>query len=135
MGGSFAGIAITAAQAPNLQFTVLFAVILGLFAVLCLVGIYCGVLLLERDSRSFRLAIPFWLLQVPLVTHPVVTFSFYTGARFDFTVSGSGVFGISPGVGSQLVFYLRDTAPAAIGINILALVVVRQLWKHRHTAL
>ena len=94
----------------------------GLFALSAFV-LASGILFLHsrRFTRLLMLAL---LLQVPLVTSPLVAYDFFAGLRvLLFLVNGNLGASVNPGAGFSFACRL-ETAPFGLGINLVALVLL-----------
>ena len=135
LGGSATGIAVISAQvlgAPLNPFTL---VVLLIFAVLYAFGIFAGMLLLEQDPRSIIKVFSFWVFQIPVISSSWITYEFFAGLRFNFTVSTEGVVTFMPAIGSQFSLLIGHDTPTVFGVNFVAIAVVFVTWKLRHEAI
>jgi hypothetical protein len=96
-----------------------------LAAALYVFGAYCGVFALQRRVGWYRKNLVFLWLQVPIVTSPVASYAFASGAYFSvwLRINPWGA-GSNFGVGSSFQFNLFVQTPWGLGINTLALAAV-----------
>jgi hypothetical protein len=87
-------------------------------------GTWCGLQIIEGADDSIRINSFFWALQVPLISSPVISYKFASGALLyvsvqpvDLTCSFDVRFG------SQFALSLFQQQPWTVGVNVFALCV------------
>ena len=90
-------------------------------------GVGTGIALRRQHPAALWAALPFWLLQVPIVSSPLATLSLYSGLAVPVTVmfqDGVNFYaGINLGSGFE-TFFLNPAAPWGFGINLFAVAAV-----------
>lgn len=99
--------------------TIVFLVLLCAYAI----GIAGGVLILEDSRRMRSLAVPFWAMQMPVVSSPWLVYQLSSGARLDVVLTGEPDLKFFWAAGSNVSLYLLSGAPIAIGVNLVAVFV------------
>jgi hypothetical protein len=131
LGGSIVGIVVGLVvlfAAPiEVASLLLMAFLLAVFGV----GVLIGVWLWRRDPRGTKWAVPFWALQIPLVSSSAFSYQFATGAFLFLVLTGDGRLQLNGQLGSALNVYLNSPAPVAIGVNVVAIVMTVLLWRRR----
>lgn len=93
-------------------------------------GIGAGVALRRQRPGAMWMALPFWLLQVPIVSSPLASFAVYTGLGIPvtFMVQNGWLlnFGFNFGASYEAMF-LNPGAPIGLGVNLFAVAVVALL--------
>lgn len=129
LGGGAIGAAVvlsqlSAAFAPiRWGSALLYAIALLLFVL----GMVAGLLVLEQNRLGTLLSIAYWAIQVPAFSSPWFTFQLVSGAQLG-VIFGNGGLHFTATAGSQInFFFFNDQLPLAVGINILALVILALL--------
>jgi hypothetical protein len=130
--GGAVGVAVVGLTLPTrtpvataLAFSLLFTLLYGL-------GIVIGVWLLKRDRRGVAWGVPYWCLQIPLLSSSVLSYQFATGA-FAYVTVTDGRLLLNAQAGSWFDLRWPGGAPLAIGFNLLAIGMSILLWKYRAT--
>lgn len=93
-------------------------------------GAWCGVRMLEKHAGAERSNLTYWLLQVPVLTSPVLGYFFASG--FHLTVAVQLVplkVNASFLLGSTFNYSLiQSGTPVSLGVNVFALSVAAWLW-------
>jgi hypothetical protein len=131
LGGSAVGIALIALALLSSPQPIGTLVVYGLFIALFAVGIVVGVWLLESDRRGVVWGVPYWCLQIPLVSSSLISYQFATGAFINVAVTGDAKLQFNAQVGSNFTFVLLSDAPLLIGVNVFAVAMSVLLWKRR----
>ncbi|MEX0706756.1 MAG: hypothetical protein WD078_02240 [Woeseia sp.] len=135
LGGAATGITIVLSQMVQSQLSIGAFIVSSIFLAICGLGIAAGVFVLEDDDRANQFAIPFWLLQVPVLSSAWISYEMSTGARFNVLINSGLDFRVIWGVGSQFSLYLFPEAPLNIGVNAIAIVVCLALVRARSKTL
>jgi len=122
VGGGFSGIAITSTQLfrsgqPPIVYLIYIAVSAAYAA-----GIYGGIKLIEDEARGLSLLSWYFLVQIPAVSSPVITYLFWSGFSM-YLSGGSNGFNWRALYGARwLVNLLRpEDVSVEVGINLFAL--------------
>lgn len=134
LGGSFLGFAIGLEHilgSNPLLTKVAILPFIGLYAW----GIWCGIALIEGVPGALRLNRFFWALQIPLISSPIVSYMFASGALLNISFEPAlGKINFYVRFGSQYGgSVLNAEQPWGIGINVVALGVFMCLtWCIKH---
>jgi len=131
LGGSAIGLAAIVTEVPISTLQGLTLLIVAVFAVVFVYGIAVGVLIIEKAEKSLSLALPFWLAQVPVFQSAWITYGLYTGAKFDVLFGSDLNINFVWSGGAHFTFYLFPGDAAAVGVNVVAIVVCYMIWKNR----
>jgi len=128
IAGGFAGLYLTStltmAEGLNLRQRLVVSAI-GIPFALCA---YAGRALWRDEVRGYWLSILVQALQVPAWSSPTALYTFYCGLKLGVWI-GPGGFAPIAGVGSNLsLSWASRPYQEAIGINVLALLLLVQLW-------
>ena len=123
VGGGFTGVVLTLQMlfSPQVDGAALILICV-LFVVLYLFVFLSGLLLVHNPRRVTPLAIAL-VLQVPVVSSPVVAFRFAAGLQCSFGLSQGGVFA-GFRLGSEWQFNLLQPLPLALGVNVVAVLLL-----------
>ena len=137
VGGSALGIAIgveAAASANN----ALVWLLVALFIILYLWGIWCGVSLIEQRGGATPSNLAFWCIQIPMLESPYIGYLFTSCFFTTLTFQPSETkLGFLFWLGSKFdVSLMQADKPFVFGVNLFALAVAvflyRQLCKARY---
>ena len=134
LGGSAVGLAAIVSEVPITQLQGLSLVIVSMFAAFFIYGLVIGVLIIENSENSLVLALPFWLVQIPAITTPWISYALFTGAKFDILFQPNLDINFEWAGGARFNFYLFPDASMAIGANVLAVLISYLIWTHRERA-
>jgi hypothetical protein len=130
LGGGFLGLSLTLMQLFKAS-GVLNAAILLPFAGLYAWGIWCGLQIIEDGYDALRVNQIFWALQIPLLTSPIFSYSFASGALFYVSMQPFDLkCSFDMDFGSQFAVSLFQDKPVAIGINVFAAYMSYVLTRH-----
>lgn len=129
IGGGSLGIAISVMQVAQTGWS-FSQLILALAIAMYAWGVACGVALFEDSPRAEHANFWFWLVQVPILTSPLASYLFTSGAfalvKINFWPPG---YAANAMIGSQFNFSFNSSAPWGIGVNLLALGICWWLWR------
>jgi hypothetical protein len=128
IGGGALGVFVAALQMSHGSQSFAGGLLLFLFAIVYVFGIWCGVALLQRRPGWLHLNLIFWGMQVLSIATPLVSYSFASGASF--TVWGRFVplgAGFSTWMGSRFDFAVGRDVHVVLGLNLLALAITAYL--------
>lgn len=129
IGGGAIGIAVSMLQVGQAGWSILL-VLIALAMAMYAWGIACGVALFEHKPGAELANFRFWLVQVPILSSPMVSYVFMSGAfvlvKVDFWPPG---YAANAYLGSQFNFSIGTSAPWGIGVNLLALGICWWLWR------
>ena len=131
LGGSAIALAAIVSGVPILTLRGLTLLIVSIFAVVFVYGIVVGVLIIEKAEKSLPLALPFWLAQVPVFQSAWLSYGLYTGAKFDVLFQSDLDISFVWSGGAHFTFYLFPGDAAAVGVNVVAILVCYMIWKNR----
>ena len=131
LGGSSVGLAAIASGIAISQLRGLSLLIVVVFAAVFIYGIAIGLLIIEKVDKSMRLALPFWLAQVPVFQSEWVSYGLYTGLKFDVLFQFSLDIRFEWSGGAQFSFFLFPGDPGVVGANLVAVFVSYTVWKNR----
>lgn len=131
LGGSSVGVAAILSQISISQLHGLNFVFIAVFFAVFIFGIAVGALLIENTDNSVPLALPFWLIQVPILKTAWISYGFYTGAKFDIVLESDLTISYVLSGGANFSLYLFPADGTAVGVNVVAIVMGYLLWKHR----
>lgn len=131
IGGSSLGITVALMQAWQTEST-LGLLLVGIALAMYVCGMACGVALFEHHPRAERANFWFWLVQVPIISSPLISYMFTAGA-FALVRVNFWPFGYSANamLGSQFNFTLGTQVPWGIGVNAVALFICWWLWRRQ----
>ena len=105
-------------------------IILALFMPLYVWGIWCGVQMLERHPNATRNNFRFWLIQIPILQSPLLSYMFSAGFLAGVWVQFSpGKINFLTWVGSRFELTINQPKPIAVGVNVVALLICVALWR------
>ncbi|MCP4262856.1 MAG: hypothetical protein GY774_35905 [Planctomycetes bacterium] len=94
----------------------------ALFACLFVFGIAAGLALTEWPRRGMQMSLIYQVLQIPIVTSPIISYIFVSGLRiFAGFKEGNGF--VLTEFGTRVAIYVMREDPWSISINLLALVL------------
>ena len=134
LGGSSVGLAAIVSEVPILQLHGVSLLIVAIFGAVFLYGIAVGVLIIEKTDSSLLLALPLWLAQVPVFQSSWISYGLFTGAKFDILFRSDLNINFEWSGGSHFTFYLNPGDSAAVGVNVLAIMICYLIWKSRDRA-
>ncbi|MHC4727724.1 MAG: hypothetical protein ACYS17_10915 [Planctomycetota bacterium] len=123
IGGGFMGLVFLLNKNPlgegvSLSMRIFFA----LFACLFAFGIAAGLALTEWPRRGLQMSLIYQVLQIPIVSSPIITYVFFSGLRiFAGWKEGNGF--VLYEFGTNIAIYVMREDPWSISINLLALVL------------
>ncbi len=126
VGGAAWGLLALGVSFRNTQLSASSVVISALFCVLFMFGGYAGVLAIRRSRGWLHFTTLFWLIQVPVLSSPVISYAFASGG---FVTAWLQLYppihvGTNFFLGSTFTFNLFTSGvPFAIGVNVIALAV------------
>jgi len=121
IGGGFAGISILAAsQQWSSGVPTQVWVLSGLFGLLFFFGIVAGLALAESRRLGTALSAVYQGLQIPVVSSPALTYSFFSGIELRVGWWRNRPVCLT-GLGARCTFFLTHSYPWGIGVNVLAL--------------
>ena len=123
IGGAAIGLVAAATSASSVNGGLLGLLILVAMAGLYVFGAYCGLRALQRRYGWVRLNQVLWAIQVPVLTSPLVKYSFSTGGFITAWLQFQPAFSVggSAFLGSNVNVNLFTPGPTAIGVNLFAL--------------
>jgi hypothetical protein len=121
IGGGFTGLVFLLREHPwNETIPLTFSIFTAIFAFLYIFGITAGLTLVEWPRLGIKLSLIYQILQIPVISSPILTYVFVSGIRLVVGWSGGRVFVLYE-FGSRIVLYLMRKDPWVVGINVLAL--------------
>ena len=131
IGGGFLGIFLTLQMLLQYDLSVQNLIVYIIAALFFIFGIYSAMLLSERKSKGLDYSILYNLIQIPILSSPILSFEVHVGAYFGIIAQLTG-FSFRPSLGSAYNFsILSPSDNFVIGINILALVIFLILRKSK----
>lgn len=122
IGGGFLGLALVLHTLMAKPVNTVTAVVSAIFSGLFLFGIIAGLALVERPALGLRLSAVYQALQVPVFASPLVTYLFMSGLMVGVVVRPQNGFpNLSANLyfGSQFQFFIHQSAPLQVGINLV----------------
>jgi hypothetical protein len=124
VGGAAWGLLALGVSFRNTELSASIVVISAMFCVLFMFGGYAGVLAIRRSRGWLHFTTLFWLIQVPVLSSPVISYAFASGGFVTLWLQlyppihvGTNFF-----LGSTFTFNLfKSGVPFAIGVNVVAL--------------
>ena len=129
LGGSAFGLAVLFQTAVGSQMVAVLWAIFAVFALIYAYGIVSGMFILEGHDRGRLMAIPFWIIQIPVLQSTAVTYQLGTGVFFNLVVGASGRVNFDFQFGSEFQFWLLQPSEFQIGLNFAAIFVAYTLIK------
>ncbi len=129
LGGSFTGIAVISQTALASELDAATTVIAAVFLLLYAYGLVVGLRVLEDQKAAYPLALPFWILQIPVLASPWLTFAMFAGMKVDLTIGPAWKLGFNVQWGAQFGFSALSGSPLVVGVNVFAVWVARLVWK------
>lgn len=93
------------------------------------IGIIAGVSILEGSRKFHSLAVLFWALQIPFLASPWLSYRFFSGIQLDVVLTLEPDLQFKWAVGSFFHFFLLPGEQVALGVNLVAIYVLRLLLK------
>lgn len=128
LGGSATGLAVMAAQGLGAAAGGLTLAIVAAMCAVFTYGMVVGVLILERNEKSFLLALPFWIAQIPVFESPLLSYALFTGAKFDIVLRADHTVNLEWAGGAHFALLLNSSNGWAVGVNVVAIVVGFMVW-------
>lgn len=100
----------------------------AIFFLLYCSGIVAGSSLLRGHAYGGAVALPFWIAQLPVVYSPAFAYYFGAGASLYVTVGARGSFSFDWFIGTHFGVFAGQPSASAIGVNVVAAIVVQQLY-------
>lgn len=131
LAGSASGLAIIVLTVSRLQLDPATGLIFLAFFAVFVYGIVVGVLMLRQHRSGSALALPFWLLQIPVLQSKWLTYELFTGLKVDvlFWQDPDLKLAFNFQFGAQFEFYIGAGSEFAAGINVIAIFIAWLLWK------
>ena len=126
--GGFAGLYLSSTIAMGEGLSLRQRVIFSSFGIPFALSAYAGRALWRDEVRGYWLSILVQALQVPAWSSPSALYTFYSGLQLGAWI-GRRDFAPLAGIGSHLSLgWAQEARGEAFGINVLALVLLWQLW-------
>ncbi|HEX3356973.1 MAG TPA: hypothetical protein VHS31_08385 [Tepidisphaeraceae bacterium] len=122
VGGGFTGLVITLQMlfSPQVNSPPL-AIICTIFILLYLFVLISGLLFVHNPQRVMPLAVAL-VLQIPIVSSPILSFQFVAGCMMGGGVTEAGPFG-GVKIGADWQFNVLRALPWGVGINVIPLIL------------
>lgn len=127
IAGGGVGLTVSLAEVLSGRLDVLTSAVVVAFAALYAFGVYVGMRALEAGPQSATPLFVFYLLQVPYVSTPWLSYRFASGANAHVLLSAEGATA-NWTLGSQFNFALFQVSPVALGCNLVAVVICVFVW-------
>ena len=123
IGASSVGIAFVLLQTGQLFFSQFSVFLVTLSLIIFVYGIVVGVMVLESSTNWQRWALPYWLIQLPVLYLPIVTYQIALGPYFIVFVDGTAL-RFNVGAGASVLFEVQSAEGTAYGVNLIAVLIV-----------
>ena len=124
IGGGAVGLVVAAMQIVRAPPSLAIGLVVILFAIAYMFGIWCGVAILQRRPGWLRMNRIFWGMQVVSIASPLVSYSFSSGALFVVwgRLSPWGA-GFHAWLGSNFDIAVGRDSHVLFGLNLFALAI------------